>query len=83
MMQAVLFVGLGGQFGADFGRIRCREFRVVPVSQRPTTGFYTTLHVVAHCLEFPDSADPLEVAHMGPIGQVHAVDVSVNRPEGQ
>ena len=83
MVFWVLLVGLGGQFGTDFGRIRRREFRVVPVGQKSATGLDTPLCVIPHCLEFPDRTDPLEVTHMGAIGQVHAVDVGVNRRKGQ
>lgn len=41
--------------------------------QRPTAGHHLPIGVIAHGLELPDRTHLFQVAHMRPIGRVHAV----------
>ena len=51
----------------------------MPVGEWAAAGFHSTAGVIAHSFELPDSTNALEVADVGAVGQVHAIDVGVAR----
>ncbi len=71
------------QFGIELSHIWRCQWRVVTVRERPAAGLHRASGVITHGLELPDGANALEVAHVGAVGQMHAVHVGVDKSEGE